>query len=347
VIVYAGLMVWFSLLTPMRSLDHFLFNTWPYCASPFEFLVGVLFFPLIAVTLAGWLRMILIWGALRRGLLERLENMPIRFAFNRLKGMGWMAMLRQAGLREHWRDMARSMESMRQILHQPDLERSIPPQDWHDIKNENAELLHEVRQLQSHIGDAQPAKRAYSQAMKEIEIKLAAFGRQLLSSVLIPYWENERTGLVESEREPGSAPEQSAPARILVAEEFLAIRYISLIRAVLANLRYLMVFITASFVLAILAWNSYPFQPHQVVDWMFTGLLAFLGSGFIWVFANMHRNPILRRITDSKENELGWEFYLRVIAFGAVPVLTWLAYQFPEIGSVIYKLIQPGVPVIK
>jgi len=111
-------------------------------------------------------------------------------------------------------------------------------------------------------------------------------------------------------------------------------------------MRYLMIFVAASFVLAILAWNSYQFQPHQLVDWLFTGLLAVLGSGVIWVFAQMHRNAILSRITDTRANELGWDFYLRVISFGALPVLTWLAYQFPDIGNLISKFLQPGVPVL-
>ena len=47
----------------------------------------------------------------------------------------------------------------------------------------------------------------------------------------------------------------------------------------------------------------------------------------------MHRNPILSRITDTTPNKLGVDFYIRIATFGAVPVLTWLAYQFPEIGG--------------
>jgi hypothetical protein len=121
----------------------------------------------------------------------------------------------------------------------------------------------------------------------------------------------------------------------------------SLVRAVLANMRYLMLFVSSSFVLAIVAWNSYPFQPRRQVDWLFTGLLVLLGSGIIWVLAQMHRDSILSRITDTKENELGWDFYVRVISFGAFPVLAWLAYQFPDIGSVISKFLQPAVPVVK
>jgi hypothetical protein len=95
----------------------------------------------------------------------------------------------------------------------------------------------------------------------------------------------------------------------------------------------------ASFVLAIVAWNSYPFEPRQLINWLFTILLVVFLRRHYLVFAQMHRDPILSRTTDKKPNELGWDFYLRVASFGAVPVLTWLAYNYPAIG---FKLFQPG-----
>src|SRR5258708_37882425 len=44
---------------------------------------------------------------------------------------------------------------------------------------------------------------------------------------------------------------------------------------------------------AAVGWNSYPFQPRQQLDWCFTILMLCLGTGFVWVFAQIHRNPIL------------------------------------------------------
>jgi hypothetical protein len=162
--------------------------------------------------------------------------------------------------------------------------------------------------------------------------------------VLVPHWLETRSRPVESEEEQHPKDE---PTFIGVAEEFLAIRYLALIRSVLINIRYLMIFVSVSFVLAIVAWNSYPFQPHEIIDWVFTGMLATLGCGIIWVLAQMHRDPILSRITDKKADELGVEFYIRIFAFGAVPVLTWLAYQFPDVGNTLFKFIQPGLEVVK
>jgi hypothetical protein len=137
------------------------------------------------------------------------------------------------------------------------------------------------------------------------------------------------------------------PNCIRVAEEFLAIRYVSLIRAVLVNMRRLLVIVSVVFVFTIIAWNSYPFQPRQRIDEAFTGLLLLLGAGIIWVFAQMHRSAILSRITDTNANQLGWDFYLRLVTFGAVPVLTWLAYQFPQVGVSLFRFFQPGLEVMK
>jgi hypothetical protein len=368
VFAFGVLLVCSSFLMPVRSLDHFLWNSGRYWSDPYEFLVGVLSLPLIAICVADWLRVILIWSALKGALLERLENLPIRFALSRLKVMGWLTMLSQSGQREQWRDMARSAESMGQLLNEDDSEGNVTESARTGLEDSNLRLLDKIKELRSHMGGPKPGKYSY-QFMAEIEREFAAFCQKLLEGVLIPYWTKKRTGLVESQEfdelpvkarrsplepehpyvpmELRAGPASSEPAWILEAEEFVAIRYLSLIRAILANMRYLMVFISATFVLAIVAWNSYPFQPRQLVDDVFTGLLLLLGAGAVWVLAQMHRDSILSRITDTKANELGWDFYLRVVSFGAIPVLAWLAYQFPDISSLISGIIQPAVPVVK
>lgn len=47
-----------------------------------------------------------------------------------------------------------------------------------------------------------------------------------------------------------------------------------MIRAVLANLRCVIAFVSIAFALAVLAWNSYPFHPRQKLDWFFAALLV-------------------------------------------------------------------------
>jgi hypothetical protein len=408
----------------------------------YEFLVASIAFPLVMIALSGWLRMILIWSSLKRGLLEPLEQLPIRYAFTRLKGVGWLNMMRQGGLLEQWRDMARSTESIRQMAHDRDLldafnhdhkqqgkalkrtlddldrhiarilgivagkqngkEKEALLEEWQDIAR-STESIREMAQdtsltkdfdlqnqsqgdhlkrtlsdLDTHVKKFLnllepngPEPQAGLECMVAIEACYAKACEALLAGILIPYWERTRVGLVEGEEltelpiKAHPLPKEEVegrthtslqlhtstvaeePTYIRVAEEFLAIRYVSFIRAVLVNMRQLLQLITSIFVLTIVAWNSYPFQPRQWIDEAFTALFLLLGTGLVWIFAQMHRNAILSRITDTNANELGWDFYLRIVTFGAVPVLTWLAYQFPEVGGSLFKLIQPSLDVIR
>ena len=361
----------------IQSLERFLLHTghWP---TAYEFLIAALFFPLIMIALTGWLRMILIWGALSRGLLEPLERTPLRLAFDRIKDVGWMTMLSQSSLHIRWRDMARSTESLRQLINNPDLEHAIYNADhWKDLSATYAELTEQIIALRKRIAMRTPPRpepkppavppgdddlpeenhRYDLGYIYRVEMLYAKFCEQLLAYLLIPYWNEHRVGFVEEGEgeHPGSDSSKSTPdpeapedpIYIRLAEELLTIRYVALIRAVLVNSRYLMLFVSSAFVFAIIAWNSYPFQPHQLIDWCFTLLMIFLGCGFIWVFAQMHRNAILSRITDTKPNELGRDFYIRIATFGAIPVLTWFAYQFPEVGGSLFKILQPGLQVIK
>jgi len=359
----------------IQSLERFLMNPGRR-PTAYEFLIALLFFPLIMVALTGWLRMIFIWGSLSRGLLEPLERMPIRVAFTRLKEVGWVTMLSQSSLHVRWRDMGRSNESVRQLINNDDLRKAINDDaKWDALKRTYDDLTLKIRELREHIRLQKRSKNTPAVAMEHpgddfdlplekyrhdlsfiyaIEKRYAAFSELILSDVLIPYWNTKRVGFVEDDTDdPGgehSKPDADAPQDPLyvrLAEELLVFRYVALIRSVLVNIHYLMLFVSSAFVLAIIAWNSYPFQPHQLIDWCFTLLLVFLGAGFVWLLAQMHRNAILSRITDTTPNKLGVDFYLRLVTFGAVPVLTWLAYQFPSIGGGLFKILQPGLQVIK
>ena len=118
---YAAVLAACVLFTPVRSLDALFWTARWWRPIPYHFLVTVLFFSLLFIALSAWLRLILVWSGLRRGLLQRLESLPIRYAFNCLSGRGWMAMLRQDGMHEQWRDMSRSIESMRQMVNDSNL----------------------------------------------------------------------------------------------------------------------------------------------------------------------------------------------------------------------------------
>ena len=363
------------LWAPLHSVDEILEGWLP---SNFQFLITALFFPLLMIAVCGWIRMIMIWGSMKRDLLQRIENQPLRFAFCRIQNPGWISMLRQSGLREHWHDLSRSIESAQHLLNDRVVFEScnypmvVAMTAMRNTISLEAQALRQIVDGKPVSPNAPPLYNACPSSgvqenpgqregllrMAALERNLAQFGELLLDYILIPYWNQEREGLVESAIPvEGEKRKKDTSASldlykdesdfIQAAEEFVAIRYISLIRAVLVNLRYLMFFIGLTFILTITAWNVYPFQPRQVVDWLFTALLLVLGGGVVWVLAQMHRDTLLSRITSTTPNELGFEFYVRLASVLALPVLTWLAYEFPDVGGAVFKVFQSGSEVIK
>jgi hypothetical protein len=350
----------------IRSVDRFLHPG--RLLSTYEWLIAILFYPLVMIALAGWLRVLLIWASLKNGLLEQLERSPFRLAFSRLSEVDWVVMLGQSGLNVRWRDMSLSTESLRQLINNDEIKRAAGS-GWESLTEAYEELTMQIKFLLLSIAGGELGALPlecigeehdlpHEQTRRElcilhaIERRYAVFCERLLEHVLIPFWNKKRIGFVNELNADSSAIRQvsdapQAPLHIRLAEEFLAIRYVTLIRTVLVNIRHLMLFVSTAFVLAIVAWNSYPFQPHQVVDWCFTIVMLCISAGFIWVFAQMHRDPLLSRITATTPNELGADFYIRLITFGAVPVATWLAYQFPQIGMSILHLLQPTSQIAK
>jgi DNA-binding transcriptional MerR regulator len=333
-------------LCPMRAIDHFGRAIGP--TTLYELFMGLLLVPLLVVALCAAARLFLMSASLRAHLLEPLERMPLRQAFTRLKGFHWVSMLRESGQLERWRDMSRSTEGIRQILNDPEM-----PIDCMrgELAQQKMELEEQIAQLQQHVKDLRDAavradtkKRAW-EYMGAIEKKYATCSETILCCILLPHWLRKRHSLMQSVSKD-AVPEKE-PNIVLLAEELLAIRYVAIIRAVLAQMRYLLLFITMALVLIMLATNSYPFQPKQEIDWCVTGLFLSFSAGIVLVLAQMHRNPLLSRITNKNSKSLGLDFYLRVAGFGAVPLITWLATQYPSIGGTLYGVLKPGLEVMK
>jgi hypothetical protein len=64
-------------------------------------------------------------------------------------------------------------------------------------------------------------------------------------------------------------------------------------------------------------------------------------ASVIFVYAQMHRNATLSRITDSEIGELGADFWLRIASFLAIPTIGLLASQFPIINRYLFFWVQP------
>jgi hypothetical protein len=133
---------------------------------------------------------------------------------------------------------------------------------------------------------------------------------------------------------------------MVVAEEFVALRFVSFIRYVGVQLRNLLSLVTVCFILCVAAVRSYPFLAHRTIGWALTLIFIVLGAPVIMAFAQMDKDAILSRLSDTEPGKLDRAFYVRVVSYGALPLITVLASQFPAIGRFLFSWVQPAIETL-
>ena len=131
------------------------------------------------------------------------------------------------------------------------------------------------------------------------------------------------------------------------ASHYVALHYSAYIGYALHQLQNLLICAVVCFVLLVLALNSFSFQSPQAIFHLITLGLIVGGVSVVLAFAQMERDPILSRLSGTKEGELGKEFYSRAFTVGAIPVLTVLSTEFPAISHFLSSWIQPLTQVLR
>jgi hypothetical protein len=127
------------------------------------------------------------------------------------------------------------------------------------------------------------------------------------------------------------------------AEEFIALRLLLSVRNVLARLVNGLGVIAAGNLLALASYSFYPFQPAQLflaVGW--ANMIA-AAVVIVYVLAQIERNEVLSNVTHTKPGEVNFNstFVFRLLLFGALPLATMFATQFPSIGGMIVQWLEP------
>ncbi|MBV9267225.1 MAG: hypothetical protein JO061_13730, partial [Acidobacteriaceae bacterium] len=130
------------------------------------------------------------------------------------------------------------------------------------------------------------------------------------------------------------------------AAKFITLQYSIYIGYVLHQLQNLLLCCITCFVLLVAALSSFSFQAPQAIFRLLTAGLIVAGCMVLMAFAQMDRDPILSRLTGTQEGELGKNFYLRALSYGALPVLSLLAAQFPAISRYLSVWIQPATAAL-
>ncbi|MFL6353076.1 MAG: hypothetical protein ACJ74Z_14680 [Bryobacteraceae bacterium] len=159
---------------------------------------------------------------------------------------------------------------------------------------------------------------------------------------------NPTTAMVQAEATPDKT--QEGPSVSTEAHEYaakyVALQYSVYIGYVLHQLQNLLLCFIGSFVFLVAALNSFSFQTPQAIFRFLMVMLVIGAVAVLRVFAQMERDPILSRLSGTTGGELGKDFYLRALTYGALPVLTVLSTQFPAISRFLAAWIQPASTAI-
>jgi hypothetical protein len=322
----------------------------------------------------NWFRFVNIWFRLRN-ILEDLERLPIRHAFERMPAEKSMPIWGWGISDNSFLPPPESIERLRALIR----------------VDESAVSAFSVRQYRSCIGILGKFDRQKKQGIVRLLVKLfrspqeqlvelpravgaahmvvtvkASPGRLVVRDTptfgeLVRGTKHAMTEVVHQlilflrpgywQRGSESSKEEIPPKddlrMFVLAEDLVAMRYYTYIRYVVTELRNLLFFVAMAFSLLFLAFHTYAFRADQMIDWSFLVLFLILGAGVTVVLYQMELDPILSHFGGSQAGEVGWSFYLNLLKYGAVPFLTIIGSQVPAVSNLLLRWVQPTLQSLR
>src|SRR5262249_40108124 len=127
--------------------------------------------------------------------------------------------------------------------------------------------------------------------VENLQRQIAKAAAAVTRYVLVPLWFDEKTPVVSADRDLIDRP-KLLPVRSL-GEEFAALVYVNFLVSVLLRLRAFVICAIGLYVCIVLSISVYPFEPHPALQAMAVILLIVMGVAVGYVYAEMHRDPIL------------------------------------------------------
>ena len=149
-----------------------------------------------------------------------------------------------------------------------------------------------------------------------------------------------------AEENPEKSVLTRADQRRLLAEEFVALRFVGLIHYQSSQLKNLVALLGVGFVLAVAAVGSYPFLAARLCVWSLAAAFVVFGAAVVISFAQMDRDAILSRLNGTVAGKLDLSFYLRAVSYGGLPLLTLLASEFPSFGHSLMAWVEPTLTAL-
>jgi len=312
-------------------------------------------------------------------ILAGLDRLPLREAFGRMSELSWHSFWNPGGstMRETYKIMSRSLQNLERL--QPLLDEksrsllatgyayaSTCIQDVFDQRVATLELFHQIFPIDSPAQPPAPFFRKCTLAVKglfssgsaqcsneqallvRVEVMqrlIARAGAAVLRYVLVPFWLEEKTPVVSQDKD--LIERQKLPPLRSIAEELVALVYVNFIVSVLLRIRCFVLCAIGLYVALVVSTSVYPFEPHPALQALAVILLIVLGATVGYVYAEMHREAVLSRLTSTNVGELGLDFWLKLASAGAIPLFSLLAAQFPQINQLLFNWLEPALKAIR
>jgi hypothetical protein len=338
----ADRVIWGFVLLTMATI---LFRPYIYMRSVdgavYDCLCGTLQWLVLASLLFTAYQIVVATGTLK-DMLVSLNCLPLARAFARLEV--------QAGSQPIWfrRFHLQALDvpiRAAVILH--DLERvgrehiaSLVGRRACDWRNGYTEAVRNL--VRSDNGFTRLQRRDHYHELRKVGKRVAG---ELMTEVLIPGWTG-RILLDGEEDEEAKAFAGNPNDSFDLAQNFVALQYTSFLIYALRQIQNLLWFLSVGFLLTVVSMNAYSFQAPKMIGRFLLFVFVALGV-FLWrCLAKLERDPILSRIAGSKPGELNAEFYLRLLGYGALPLLGVLTSQFPSISNFALSWLQPTLEAL-
>jgi hypothetical protein len=174
----------------------------------------------------------------------------------------------------------------------------------------------------------------------------------VLSELVIPATRGEKQSLIQVDPDDDCdddriSPPQSEDELIRNAEELICLTYMGYAQNLLGRIRTIVLGGVYLFIALSIAVSSYPFDPRTLLSAILLLLFVAFGGIVISTYADMHRDVTLSHVTNTKPGELGGEFWVKIIGFGAAPLLGLITQVFPEWSGFLFSWLQPGLSSLR
>lgn len=302
------------------------------------------------------------WSCARQ-LLVFLDRLALRRTLGALRGFSWGSVWKMSGnvLDVRYKLLSRQLECLNHL--HTSLSHFVPPTSSEEQaafagaadcrKSIDASLVAGTTFGRWYSKNYNDPKAEGLNRFSHFQKQVAETTGVVLTHLLIPAARLEKRSLIQvdpddkcdDDRKQG--PKPSPNELIRNAEELVCLTYLGFAQNLLGRIRTIVLGGVYLFIAATIAVSSYPFDPRPLLSGVLLFVFVTFGAVIVFAYADMHRDATLSHVTNTNPGELGSEFWLKLLGYGAAPALGLITQIFPEWSSFLFSWLQPGLSSLK